>query len=51
MILHRHILNLKFTISRHRNILKVSGNEKKTDIKNYWKNILVEYFVLNTCTN
>ena len=51
MILHTHILNLKFTISRHRNILSVSGNEKKTGITKYWKNILVEYFVLNICTN
>ena len=29
MVLHRHILNYKFTITRHQNILKVSGNEKK----------------------
>ena len=55
MVLHRHILNQKFTITRHRNILRVLGNEKKTNITKYFfKNIyrykLLEYFVLNICT-
>ena len=55
MVLHRHILNKKFTITRHRNILRVSGNEKKTNKKNIFKKgiyryILVEYFVLNIYT-
>ena len=47
MVLHRHILNEKFTITRHQNILRVSGNGKKTNIYRY---ILLEYFVLNIYT-
>ena len=35
MVVHRNILNKKFTITRHRNILRVSGNEKKTNITKY----------------
>ena len=34
MILKRHILNSICTITRHQNILRVSGNEKKTYIIN-----------------
>ena len=42
MVLHRHLLNKKFTITRHRNILRVSGNEKKTNITKYFlKNIYI----------
>ena len=37
MALHRHILNKKFTITLHQNILRVSGNEKKTNITEYLK--------------
>ena len=36
MALHRHILNKKFTITLHQNILRVSGNEKKTNITEYF---------------
>ena len=56
MALHRHILNKKFTITLHQNILRVSGNEKKTNITEYFKKkniyryILLEYFVLNIYT-
>ena len=55
MVLHRHILNQKFTITRHRNILSASGNEKKTNITKYFLKkeciyILVEYFILNIYT-
>ena len=41
MVLHRHIPNKKFTITRHRNILRVSGNEKKTDITEYFLKIYI----------
>ena len=34
MVLHRHIPNQKFTITRHRNLLRVSENEKKTTEQN-----------------
>ena len=58
MVLHRHILNKKFTITRHRNILRGSGNEKKTITTKYFLRkiyiyiyiyiyILLEHFVLN----
>ena len=57
MALHRHILNQKFTITRHRNLLRVSENEKKTTEQNIffqkkkkgtiYRYILAEYFVLN----
>ena len=57
MVLHRHILNQKFTITRHRNILSASGNEKNniTNITKYFLKkeyiyILVEYFILNIYT-
>ena len=56
MVVHRHILNETFTITRHRNVLRVSGNEKKTNITKYflkkkiYRYILVEYFVLNIYT-
>ena len=56
MVLHRHILNKKFTITRHRNILRVSGNKKKAHITKYFlkkyidRYILLEYFVLNIYT-
>ena len=43
--MHGHILNQKFTITRHRNIQEVSGNEKKINMN--WLNI----FVLNINTN
>ena len=36
MFLQRHILNLKFTITRHQNILRVSGNEERTNITKYF---------------
>ena len=41
MILHRYILNLKSTITTYRNVLRVSGNEQKTNITKYFlkKNI------------
>ena len=48
MVLHRHILNKKFTITRHRNILRVSGNEKKTNITKYFlKKIYIDIYYLN----
>ena len=56
MVLHRHLLNKKFTITRHQNILRVSGNEKKTNITKYffkkyiYRYILLEYFILNIYT-
>ena len=54
MVLHRQTLNYKFTITTHQNILRVSGNEKKTNIAKYLKNeyiyIFVEYFLWNIYT-
>ena len=47
MVLHRHILNEKFTIIRHRHILRVSGNEKKTNIKYFLKKEYVDIYYLN----
>ena len=48
MVLHRHILNKKFTITRHRNILRVSGNEKKTNITKYFlKKEYIDIYYLN----
>ena len=51
------ILNYKFTMTRHRNMLRVSGNEKKNNITKYslkkeyiYIYILVEYFVFNIYT-
>ena len=35
MILHRHILNKKFTITTHGIILRVPENENKTSVTKY----------------
>ena len=36
MVLHRHILNKKLTITRYKNILRESGNESKTNKTKYF---------------
>ena len=55
MVLQSH--NTKLKITRHRNILRVSGNEQKINITKYffkkkriYRYILLEYFVLDIYT-
>ena len=45
MVLHRQPLNYKFTITTHQNILRVSGNEKKTNIAKYLKNEYIYIYI------
>ena len=45
MVLHRQTLNYKFTITTHQNILRVSGNEKKTNIAKYLKNEYIYIYI------
>ena len=44
MVPHRYILNKKFTTTRHQNILRVCGDEKKTNMTKYL-NIYVYIYI------